>query len=125
MREHKYRIWDTPNKMMITEESPDYSKIAIALNGAVAEWDDTAGWRVADSLVPLEYTGLHDKAGVEIYEGDVVRGMLDYGPGGFHQVVAPISWDDLYGWRLWYFQDGTVEVIGNIYQNPELLDEAH
>jgi len=68
------------------------------------------------------YTGLKDKNGVEIYEGDIVS----YGSQVFEiQYDAPgyiMYGDDSYD--LAYPSMKNVEVIGNVYENPELLREA-
>lgn len=73
----------------------------------------------------MQYTGLKDRLGVDIYEGDIVREELrsgavnryaiEYYKNGFY-----LS-DFLHG--NWDAED--TEVIGNIYQNPELLAPKH
>lgn len=69
----------------------------------------------------VQFTGLKDKNGREIYEGDVVRCFDTAGEKVYDRVV------DFYGFRgeIWgEEQNGRtkVEIIGDIYENPELID---
>lgn len=68
-----------------------------------------------------QYTGLTDKNGKKIFEGDIVKGTFFGFPFTVEDYVFSIVWqEDVTGYRANYFEN--VEVIGNIYDNPELLE---
>lgn len=69
-------------------------------------------------MIMRKYTGLVDKNGRKIFEGDIVR----HENGTLSEVVLECR----NGLEAWYFGGGLLrqlEVVGNIYDNPELLDE--
>lgn len=68
-----------------------------------------------------QYTGLKDKNGKEIYENDIFKAPHDFGPGGFDERQAVVRWHELQGYQWNYWLLDQLEVVGNIYENPELM----
>lgn len=77
---------------------------------------------VVDSSTVGQYAGLKDKNGTKIFEGDIILLRGDEEP---YQVVFDESCFHVYDISVCYvmnnFYDYEIEVIGNIYDNPELL----
>lgn len=126
----KYRAWDTTNKEMFKDT------FAITESGqvVVVEQDfvtDIPDYVFVDNLVVMQSTGLKDKNGKEIFEGDVVtngwkRQVVTFGTQEVEEDFGSIR---IYrGFNL-YLGGGypnaimsEFEVVGNIYENPDLLE---
>lgn len=103
-------------------------------NGYDEEWDkrikeldeeEAKHQAYIDSIKLMQYTGLKDKNDTEIYEGDIVQSERDTMVVGWKQSAGSFCLDRD-GWlSSHYFGEavdaGNTEVIGNIYENPELL----
>jgi len=68
------------------------------------------------------FTGLHDKNGKEIYEGDIVAYNKDYGGDKTFEVEYKKGGFTIQNALIGVCKQESLEVIGNIYENPELLE---
>jgi uncharacterized phage protein (TIGR01671 family) len=121
MREIKFRAWDK-----IDKEMQQVTDIDFILNKAFT--GNKIGERkykhFPENIELMQFTGLYDKNGKEIYEGDIVE-YFRYEYGIISQVLYSESlpgffWEGYYSGEEYAPSDTTV-VIGNIYENHELL----
>jgi len=119
VREIKFRSWDKGAMRMTVYDFAADSVILSRLH--VAMFADAIREPGFDLM---QYTGLKDKNGKDIYEGDVVQGIHG---------KYPVAWNDeraAFEARIIGFasipsnQWKEVEIIGNIYENPELLTDG-
>ena len=139
MREIAYRAWFEGHMYEVAKldfwGAPDQETCDLAGPGKNGEWEELFDIYVSDVEL-MQYTELKDKNGAGIYEGDIVAfedsdggyeypdlavntGIVEYGELGFYFTNRiAVEMDDF------YIKDGRcdeVEVIGNIYENPELM----
>ena len=121
-REIKFRCWDENLKKMFDVKSYDWAhKVAWAVK--------PDGHSIIDPTL-MQFTGLRDKFGKEIYECDIVRGNLANEMGSYENSVGKVFFNtdraefaiecETYPDNQWSIPRD-IEVIGNIMENPELL----
>lgn len=132
-REIKFRVWDNVHNRMIYSDkhlgfrpfednnSFDNYDFNISKKGvycfAYDEYDDDFGGGVCNEtdLPIMQYTGLKDKNGVEIYEGDLI--LIGEKRRKVEVIFKDGSFGYLYNGFCVPFQNQSPEVIGNIYEN--------
>lgn len=120
MREIKFRCWDKENKEMLDVEYLHWDDCTGEFSIRTTMYSDYFG---PSDMILMQYTGLKDKNGKEIYEGDIVKGMFYGFPMPEYDYIFQIYWDEKEkGFMANYFESSECEVIGNIYENPELLE---
>ena len=116
MRKIKFSAWDKLNKEMINFESINFQERRV--------YKDTVSYRKFNDIELMQYTGLKDMKGKEIYEGDILFETFReeyfkvvFENGSFRAEVDEYSLD---------LEDyaNICEVVGNIYENPELIEEV-
>lgn len=125
MREIKFRAWDKEKNKFVQDVD------GVSLDGQILDlWMSEHGIGNRDrDVVLMQYTGLKDKNGKEVYEGDVLSTNLTSPDAikfvyvkcfsGGEYVFKATTENYSTSWRELCNLD--VEVIGNIYSNPELL----
>lgn len=122
MREIKFRAWDKEGKEIWEAEE---LLLLIGQDGRLWHYFDSKGKTgfdsVTDNYTIMQFTGLRDKKGVEIYEGDIVLNEHPYA-GTTKDIV--FYEPEVGAFSPLYKFNKSFEVIGNIYENPELIKET-
>lgn len=118
MREIKFRAWDKLNKEMFNIESINFQERRV--------YKDDVSYRNFNDVELMQYTGLKDKNNKEIYEGDIVtlhnsRYKVIYNSKGARFVLR----NDEFELEITFINNNNerMEILGNIYENPELMED--
>lgn len=115
MRELKFRVWNPVDKKFVD----NFNWFLIRLDGTVVDGNDCP---YDEHYIITQYTGLKDIKGKDIYEGDIVRELINgydvYGK--IHEVIFINGSFIVDESHLGLFND-YVKVVGNIFENKELL----
>jgi hypothetical protein len=119
MRPIRFRAWDNSRKEMLYPQKAEDMTDKITSASLLAAYNDGG----LDAI--MQSTGLKDKNGKEIWEGDIIK---HYMGDTLQTNPSEVCWNDDGGWSPWlecagdnYTRVSQAEIIGNIYENPELI----
>ena len=122
MKDIKFRVWDNERNAMFNSKSVDidFFEGKIEITSDTIRYDEVYTDEIKDFEL-MQYVGCKDKNNKEIYEGDIVKtkehiGQIIYSKGMFFIDVKGDFYLPIYNVSEF------MEVIGNIYENPDLLD---
>lgn len=127
MRTIKFRAWDNENNQMLDVQELNFEDCFYGgeMQIKTTMYNDYFDCR---EMPLMQFTGLHDKNGKEIYEGDIVKSFfVDTDEAGneiYKYYIIEVKYDEvLCSYKIDKFMN--LEVIGNIYENKELLNETN
>ena len=115
MREIKFRAWDLNNRKM-------YDSYIVDENGSFCvdgDFTNNCECSEEDRVIQMQFTGLKDKKGKEIYEGDIIE-QIFYGDEISKIMLVVEDIRNLESIRCGSSKEN--KIIGNIYENPEFVE---
>lgn len=132
MRKIKFRIYDKELKESHIEELEDLCEDDYWYDGETEVWSVLKDCNnKQERFVALQYTGLEDKNNYEIYEGDIVKATYEFENNETSSEIGVVKNKihkfilenrQKYEFEIEYFD--YLEVIGNVWDNPELLERS-
>jgi uncharacterized phage protein (TIGR01671 family) len=125
-RQLKFRAWDKLAKKFTYPDKGYQGHYVLTLNGQFQNLQNGSG---GDEYVVQQWTGLRDSKGVDIYEGDIVRGkFLDTEYRHLKTINSEVVWVERYacfniGMEEWRYSGERVTIIGNVFENSKLLKQ--
>jgi len=128
MRTIKFRIWDKFHKRIYYLASSPMSQIHLQVNNE--HWGLFDGIKFIcgssdNSGILMQFTGLTDKNGKEIYEGDIVNFLVETFTGNsveYDERIEEVYYDVELSIMQPLVMSNEFKIIGNIHENPELLN---
>lgn len=127
MNEIKFRVWDNENKEMLKVQELDFEDTFYGGRLAIRT-DQYNDYFDLEDMILMQYTGLKDKNGKEIYEGDIIRATkrtdleLNYHNFKVFMHNGCYMFGN-YNAHEFFDKFNFKEVIGNIYENKDLLEK--
>lgn len=118
----KFRVWDKRRDKFVKEAFTggfDSAEIKITLSGKLT-WECEYGDGVVDGIIQ-QFTGLLDKNNKEIYEGDIIQYSNTSNHKWVNQIKFVYGCFTLDGLTINMFSSSELEVIGNIFETPDLI----
>ena len=119
MRDIKFKAWLKDDKRIVEVEEIHFRHQLIEYYDG--NYDDCWLEKDFDKIELMQYTGLKDKNGKEIYEGDIVK----YQKFGLNEYMIIKYLSRFAVFNICDLNKQDYEVIGNVYQHPELLEENY
>lgn len=113
---NEYRVWCANKKQWEQHE------VLLDANGILFQYHKNCLIRFDSKTHIVEfYTGIKDKNQKKIYDGDILKGLHDFGPAGYHNLRFTVKYNKItgYQWNYWHIE--TLEIIGNIHENYDLI----